>query len=169
MIGIRTNVRWTLAQKIIDPLGRFIILKGCLYSHKVLLLGLYAPNQTQTVLGAKKVKDCNCSGILALGDFNGVFNKDIDRSHKSTTPGLPKNFHRLVRAFDLTDVWRVRNPLVKDFFFPHRYSTYSRIDMIWLSKELSLLLSDSEIGVCYLSDHVGLKLIISAILLGVGG
>lgn len=135
MMGIGTSVAWELSQEIIDPAGRFLILKRKLNPHNVTLGGLYASNQIQVTFWEALIGEVAASSgneVVVFGDFNTVIHKEWDRSHHSTTtPNLPKRFHRFKSAFDLIDVWWVKNLSTRDYsFFSHRHQTYSRIDVI---------------------------------------
>lgn len=65
-----------------------------------------------------------------------------------------------MQALELMDIWQERNQLVRDYYvFSYRLMTYLHIDMILVSRGVDSFVSDPEIGIRHLSDHVpvGLK------------
>lgn len=67
---------------------------------------------------------------------------------------LPNTFFSLINNEDLIDVWRKRNPKTRDYtYYSDRHKTWSRIDMVWATKELDTLTEKAEILTSSLSDH----------------
>ncbi len=57
--------------------------------------------------------------------------------------------HMLSRDAGLTDIWRLTNPIVRDYtFFSHRHKTYSRIDFFLISSSLA-----DSVKVISITDH----------------
>lgn len=52
-----------------------------------------------------------------MGDFNAVLDVELDRSHKTSTPGITATFLRYMKQFQLIDVWRQANPDKRDYTF----------------------------------------------------
>ena len=72
-----------------------------------------------------KTFDINPSKQLIMaGDFNLFFNSNLDAAGENSTlkrKSLTK-FIELKEAYDLCDIWRVRNAKVKQFTFTQQYS-----------------------------------------------
>lgn len=67
---------------------------------------------------------------------------------------MPNTFFNLIKSEYLYDVWRECNPKAKDYtFYSDRRKTWSRIDMLWGTKELDILTEKIEILPGGLSDH----------------
>lgn len=101
----------------------------------------------------------NYEHLIVLGDFNGTVNNHVDRStsekkRKIKSGKLPDSFFKLVEDEGLIDVWRKRNAGNKDYtFYSNRHGVRSRIDMIWISKELELYTNKVDILPRGISDH----------------
>jgi len=107
-----------------DEQGRFIILKSVIQGQPIVLVNIYAPNKTkvqstffeeiQNELDELKL-DKTCDVIVG-GDFNVILDADLDG-----TGGKPlkkkscKNIEDLCSSFDLIDIYRNRNPEVRQF------------------------------------------------------
>lgn len=97
LLGIGHKVPWVLMVKILDPGGRYAILKGKLDSRTVVLVGLYVPNQQQAAFWDSLLADteqCNHSEVVAIGvgggGVNAVLDNALDRTQESSTPELSK-------------------------------------------------------------------------------
>lgn len=93
-----------------------------------------------------------------IGDFNGTVNVQIDRSStkkKCNEGKLPNSFFDLVKQNVLEDIWRKMNKKTKEytFFFSSRHTSFSRLYMIWTTKEIDLFTKKAEILPKVSSDH----------------
>lgn len=80
MIGIKLGLPCIINHKIIDPMSRYVILKGVLFSCKTTIIGVYAPNQEQTLFwDTLKQHPAAPDGEdgLILGDFNATMDSKI--------------------------------------------------------------------------------------------
>lgn len=97
--------------------------------------------------------------LILIGDFNGTVDNKLDRTGntkkgKNKTGKLPNSFFKIVKNEDLTDVWRDRNQGTKDYtFYSSRHKTWSRINMFWISRELSTESRKIDIMTRTISDH----------------
>lgn len=147
-----------------DKQGRAIAVEITDQKRKILIFNLYAPNGTKNTFFQEihsYLAGTNYEHIVLMGDFNGTTNNDIDRttsskkSKKRNKEGrLPESFFRLARDENLTDIWRKRNHGNRDYtYYSSRHKVWSRIDMIWVSKELDLLTNKIHILPRTISDH----------------
>ena len=142
-----------------DNEGRMIAVEVSLLGERVLVVGIYAPNDKKS--GFFKELEEKLSerhgNIIIMGDYNGVVTPELDRSttrQGSREGKLPISFFQLTHALDLQDGWRFMNPSVKDFtHYNFSHKTHSRIDMIWVSKELTTCIKKVEIQPKTFSDH----------------
>ena len=112
-----------------DNDGRLLILEAIINNKKFLLINLYNANTESdqlTVLDELTSKldgldlDANCIPIFG-GDFNLIFDTSLDSS--GGNPSLKKRslakLMQTMQNLDVTDIFRVRYPLLKRFTF-HR-------------------------------------------------
>uniref|UniRef100_A0A670HWB0 Reverse transcriptase domain-containing protein n=1 Tax=Podarcis muralis TaxID=64176 RepID=A0A670HWB0_PODMU len=94
--------------------------------------------------------------IIIMGDMNGVVSLEMDRLRKTKNKEgkLPKTFFAMTKNCNLVDIWRLRHPLEKQFtYHSEPNQTMSRIDQIWVSKELTPRIQKIEIQAKVISDH----------------
>uniref|UniRef100_A0A670IBL2 Reverse transcriptase domain-containing protein n=1 Tax=Podarcis muralis TaxID=64176 RepID=A0A670IBL2_PODMU len=76
------------------------------------------------------------------------------REVKSKEGKLPKTFFTMMKNGNLTDIWRFRHPLEKQFtHYSEPNQSMSRIDQIWVSDELVPRIQQIEIQAKVISDH----------------
>uniref|UniRef100_A0A670HN63 Reverse transcriptase domain-containing protein n=1 Tax=Podarcis muralis TaxID=64176 RepID=A0A670HN63_PODMU len=96
-----------------------------------------------------------------MGDMNGVVSLEVDRLREGVSKEgkLPKSFFSMVENCNLTDIWRLRHPLDKQFtFHSEPNQSMSRIDQIWISRELCPRAKSIEIRPRVISDHSPIEL-----------
>lgn len=123
------------------------------------MVGIYAPNGNKTEFFKtleEKLFEYMDQKIILMGDMNGVVSLEMDRLREGTSKEgkLPKSFFSLIRNCNLTDIWRLRHPLDKQFtYHSEPNQSLSRIDQIWISSELSPRTQQIEIKPKVISDH----------------
>ena len=73
--------------------------------------------------------------IIIAGDFNLFFNRKLDAAGGNPTLSLAK-FIKFKEAYDLCDIWRIRNTKVKQFTFTQQHSPgfiQRRLDYFFIS------------------------------------
>jgi len=87
-ILIHKNLSFTLLDKIIDPEGRFIIIKISIYNQKLCIVSIYGPNVDDPSFLHKVFhalsKHGDCSLIIG-GDLNFGLNGEMDRLNTAGT------------------------------------------------------------------------------------
>uniref|UniRef100_A0A803TVZ8 Reverse transcriptase domain-containing protein n=1 Tax=Anolis carolinensis TaxID=28377 RepID=A0A803TVZ8_ANOCA len=143
-----------------DNEGRIVAAKIESNSETILICNIYAPNgpKRKFVKNLRNhIRDSDFNHIIIMGDFNGILEKNRDKkAYKKTITNnmLPQNFIDLKNEYDLHDSWRLRNPTQLDYtFYSSRHNSWSRIDMIWVSKLLTTKINKVEILARDLSDH----------------
>lgn len=143
-------------------MGGLIAVEITHQNRKNLIVNIYAPNGAKNTFFQELQEHMTKTShehIITMRDFNGTVYNNIDRSvtnKKSKTKNgkLPESFFRLVENEGLIDVWRKRNQGKRDYtFYSNRNKVWSRIDMVWISKELELLTNEVDILPRMLSDH----------------
>lgn len=93
-----------------------------------------------------KLEHENYEKIIMMGDFNGVNNIPLDNSPMRKGGKLPKIFTEMMEQENLEDIWRKWNSQQQKItYYSARKKAFSRIDMIWVSKNLEVLTSKIEI------------------------
>uniref|UniRef100_A0A803SNV6 Reverse transcriptase domain-containing protein n=1 Tax=Anolis carolinensis TaxID=28377 RepID=A0A803SNV6_ANOCA len=153
-----------------DTEGRAVGVEITIDNQKILICNIYAPNGPKTKFVKylrEQILNTHLENVIILGDFNGVIDPKMDKSinkrrSKDTQSTLPKNFISLKEEFDLLDVWRLRNPNVKDYtFFSCRHAVWSRIDMIWATRTLFTKMDKIFILPRDKSDHCAIEMTIN--------
>lgn len=67
---------------------------------------------------------------------------------------LPESFFKFIENEGLVGAWRKRNKGNRDYtFYSTRHKVWSRIDMIWVSKQQELTTEKVDILPRIISDH----------------
>uniref|UniRef100_A0A670JMH3 Reverse transcriptase domain-containing protein n=1 Tax=Podarcis muralis TaxID=64176 RepID=A0A670JMH3_PODMU len=131
---------------------------------KIIVVGIYAPNGNKTDFFKnleEKLLEFADQKIILMGDMNGVVSSEMDRlrNNGSKEGKLPKTFFEMVKNCNLIDIWRLRHPLERQFtFYSEPNQSFSRIDQIWISNELTPRILQVEIQPRVISDHSPIKL-----------
>ena len=124
-ILIKNGFDCTIHQKVLDPLGRFIILKADIKDKTYVLINVYAPNKDKDLISffsnlLATLQNENLDSednIIIGGDFNCPLNPEIDKKggviiqRKSVTACIDC----LQNQLDLVDIWRIKNPDTRRF------------------------------------------------------
>ena len=92
------------------------------------------------------------------GDFNLFFNSKLDAAGGNPTLKR-KSLAKLIElkeAYDLCDIWRIRNTKVKQFTFTQQHSSgfiQCRFDYFFISNGLHNFASTTDILTPILTDH----------------
>ena len=121
MILVKNDVDFKLNSIISDDQGRYIIIDAEIQGSSFLFVNIYAPNSVQDQCCFyenlnKKIEE-NIVGkenkIIIGGDFNVTLDPAWDCSAgNQTKKASVKYIEDLCLDFDLTDIWRIRNPEV---------------------------------------------------------
>lgn len=137
----------------LDKEGRYVAIEITYDNKKILILNMYAPNGSKNNFEEiqKQLDITPYENLIVLGDLNGTIDYTIDRStdkmkKKMKNGKLPNSFFIMIENEKLIDVWRDKNKGVKEYtFYSNRHHSWSRIDMMWATKELSLKTGKVEI------------------------
>ena len=156
---VKKSVMFNLKQTLIDPQGRYILLKGQLNSTFFTFGSIYAPSDSaqKRHLFFSKLLELNVGpNHLLLGDFNAVASYRLDRNRvqdQDTTRG-DQEFLDFLEHSDSLDAWRYMHPNIRNGRSHHSYARhrtrgpFSRIDHALLTKGL---LSQVNMA-CFVSD-----------------
>ena len=93
-----------------------------------------------------------------VGDFNLFFNPKLDAAGGNPTlqrKSLAK-FIELKEAYDLCDIWRIRNTKAKRFTFTQQHKSafiQRRLDYIFISNGLQEFVFTTDILTLFSTDH----------------
>ena len=118
LILVRDHLDFKLQSFKADVEGRFILLEAIIQETPFLFINIYAPNKCaeqreffKTI--AEEIKSCVLAdySIVVGGDFNVIFDQDIDGSGgvKKKKDSV-KYLEDICLDQDLVDIWRIRNP-----------------------------------------------------------
>ena len=117
---LKKGVDCTIHSKILDPLGRYVILKAEINDKMYVLINVYAPNKDANIIiflnnllmTMQKNNFVEEENIIIGGDFNCPPNPILDKKGGLLIPGksVLTTIENLQEEFDLVDIWRVKNP-----------------------------------------------------------
>uniref|UniRef100_A0A669DGZ9 Reverse transcriptase domain-containing protein n=1 Tax=Oreochromis niloticus TaxID=8128 RepID=A0A669DGZ9_ORENI len=164
-ILIHKNINFTVLDTVIDPEGRFLIVKLSILNQKLGIVSIYGPNVDDPSFfhgffsALSEHLDCT---IVLGGDLNLGLNEEMDRLN---TTGTQRNWQstniikQYMSDFGLCDAWRSLHPNSKEYsFFSHVHHSYSRLDYFLISSSLLSDISDTEIHPIAVSDHAPVSL-----------
>lgn len=149
-----------VSEKVLkDKNGRWVMVIGSIGEIALTILNVYAPNEddpgffgevAQLLAGHSK-------GITIIGgDFNCVVNRYLDKfplDQKCQT-SKSKTLCAMIEELGLVDIWRMKNPRVKDYtHFSRAHKSHSRIDLFCISKQDTHRVEDCHIEPQTISDH----------------
>ena len=164
VILLNKGVDYCIHSKIIDPLGRFIIVKVEIADNFYVLINVYVPNKDKenvkffnNLLAIICREDLDAEeNFIAGEDFNCLLNPVLDKRGGSLTPR--KSIVTSINCFQgelIVDVWQVQNLITKAFTWsPNSPKIFCRVDY-WL---ISNALQDFVLPSCILPDHAAIVL-----------
>ena len=147
-ILIRNNFDCTVEESIVDSNGRFIILKASISGDPTLLVNIYAPNRDNELVTfyrslLQTIATNNLDeieNIIVGGDFNCPLNPVVDKRGGSLIPrqSVISTIEQLQSELDLHDIWRIKNPTIRNFTWSQSNPlVFLRLDYWLISNSLS--------------------------------
>lgn len=143
-----------------DEEGRVAYVKTMLGNYKIAFISVYAPNShDQNFFDSLTLTLLDLSGFsLIVGvDFNGVWEHQRDRTGLNELREqqlTSSSLQRWAGDVSVIDSWRLVNPSFRDYsFYSARHKSFSRIDYIFISKDLAGKVRDSLHIPITFSDH----------------
>lgn len=137
VIGITRDVKFMLEDRLVDPEGWFIFVRGKIRETEYTLANVYCPNQNRMVylieiLG--KLMECKKGKLILAGDLN--YCMDPREDWETSTQESNKKRYQC----QLVDVWGIQHPGIKDYtFYSPVHGTYSRLYYIMVEHRLLVL------------------------------
>ena len=168
-ILLNRGVDYCIQSKIIDPLGRFIIVKVEIEHNLYVLINVYAPNKDKenvkvfnNLLAILRREDLDAEeSFIVGGDFNWPLNPVLDKKVGSLTPrkAVVTSVDCFQEELDLVDIWRVQNPITEGFTWSQKCpKIFCRLDYWLISNSLQDFVSSSCILPAIKTDHAAIVL-----------
>ena len=174
-ILIRNGVDCSVHFSILDPLGRFIILKVEIDDKAYALVNIYAPNRDKDLTvffkNVHKVirdEDIDCEeNIISIGgDFNCPLNPEMDKKGGVMTPRKTavESISCMQSELDLIDIWRIKNPDTRSYTWSQKSpNVFWRLDYWLISNNLQDFVKSTDIIPAIKTDHAAIDLVFTDI------
>ena len=168
-ILVKKGVDCTIHSKILDPLGRYVILKAEINDKMYVLINVYAPNKDTNIINflnnllitLRKNNFDEEENIIIGGDFNCPPNPILDKKGGLLIPrkSVVTTIENLQEELDLVDIWRVENPERKSFTWSQNSPMiFCRLDYWLISNSLHDLVKTTDIIPSVKTDHAAISL-----------
>ena len=166
-ILFKKGVDYCIQSKIIDPLGRFIILKVEIEDSLYVLINVYAPNKDKEIskffndllVTIRREELDTEENFIVGGDFNCPLNPVLDKKGGSLTPrkSVVTSIDCFREELDLVDIWRVQNPITKSFTWSQKSpKIFCRLDYWLISNNLQDFIASTCILPAIKTDHAAI-------------
>ena len=158
--------RLFIRNKLSDNDGRILILDVDIDDENFILINLYNPNtEAEQLKTLSKLSEMltklhltQNNNIICAGDFNLLFN--IKLESYGGNPVFKKRsvgkIFELKETYNLTDIWRIRNPKAKQYTFRQKHLSgflQRRLDYFLISNNIQEFILDTDIIPAISSDH----------------
>ena len=159
----------TIHSKILDPLGRYIILKAEIEDKMYVLINVYAPNKDTNIVNflnnllmtLRKNDFDEEENIIIGGDFKCPPNPVLDKKGGLLIPrkSVVVTIDNLQEELDLVDIWRIKNPAKKSFTWSQNSPMiFCRLDYWLISNTLHDLVLTTDIIPAIKTDHAAISI-----------
>ena len=168
-ILFKKGVDCIIHSKILDPVGRYVILKAEIKDKMYLLINIYAPNKDANIV--EFLKDLGTTlqkenldeeeNIILGGDFNCPLNTVLDKKGGILLPrkSVVATIDCLCADLDLVDIWRVKNPSTKSYTWSQNSPMIlCRLDYWLISNNLHDLVTTTDIIPAIKTDHAAISI-----------
>ena len=171
LILFKPNFDINIHSEVCDEDGRYIILNVDIQDINYCLINIYSPNKENEkkilwnimMENLKSLRINVNNNIIAGGDWNSIFNPNLDKSGVKTVCSnkVSPELAHLIDEYDLIDIWRIRNPTTKRFTFRQKTPlVQTRLDFFLTSSHIQESIKIVDIVPSVWSDH-------SAVVLGI--
>ena len=166
MILVNPNVELKVEKCITDKNGRYILLDLIVDESHIILLNIYAPNDVNQQLTFFKglqnlLAEFAKENIVVAGDFNCAL-KEMDKKGGNSIlkkACIIQEIERLINLYDLSDIWRHRNPDTERFTWRNKSRKIQvRLDFFLISNDLCSDVHSCSIVNAPESDHSAITL-----------
>ena len=166
MILVNPNLELKVEKCITDKNGRYILLDLIVDESHIILLNIYAPNDiNQQVTFFRSLQNLLAEfaseDIVVAGDFNCAL-MELDKKGGNSIfkkARVIQEIERLMNLYDLSDIWRRRNPDIERFTWSNKSRKIQvRLDFFLISKNFSSDVQSCSIVDSPESDHSAITL-----------
>ena len=168
-ILFKKGVDCVIHNKILDPMGRYIILKAEIQDKMYVLINIYAPNKDKGIIHflnnllttLQKENLDEEENIILGGDFNCPLNTLLDKKGGVMIPrkSVVASIVCMQNELDLVDIWRVKNPVTKSYTWSQNSPMIlCRLDYWLISNNLQDLVALVDIIPAIKTDHAAITL-----------
>lgn len=160
-ILINKSTPFQLTSTTKDKGGRYIIIRGSIYSQPITLVNIYAPNHDDPQFFRDLFFNIASppNETFIGGDFNLVLDPTLDRSssRQMVLTQATKALKSELKNFGLCDIWRTQNQRLREYsFYSPVHNSYSRIDLFLVPAAIAHTIPPCEYLARTISDHSGL-------------
>jgi exonuclease III len=159
-ILLNEKLDYKLTETHRDKEGRWIVVVLEIHGVVYTIVNYYGPNKDDVVHLdnlTKKLEEVPTNNIILGGDFNFVYNVEIDKlgGNPTTNTKCRDKLLNWQREENIVDAWRMRHPRQKEFTWSSntKPKIYCRLDHILINQHLMNLVRKSSIEIGYTSDH----------------
>ena len=171
-ILIKAGFDCSIHQQILDPMGRYIIVKAVIQDKTYVLINIYAPNKDKDIVNffknlfavLQKENLESEENIIIGGDFNCPLNPELDKKRGGGGVLLQRKsvtncIKCLQSQLDLVDIWRIKKPDIKSYTWSQKSPRiFCRLDYYLISNNLFDMVRSSEIIPTIKTDHDAIAL-----------
>lgn len=164
---MKKGVEVIVHSKIMDPQGRFIILKIEFNDNLYILINVYAPNKDRDSVKFRETLRTTLrteyldteENLIVGGDLNCPINPILDNSGGSLSrKSVVASISCFQEDLDLVDIWRVKNPVSRSFTWSHNSpKKFCRLDYRFISINLQDLVMSTSIIPAIKTDHAAIS------------
>ena len=162
-ILFKNGVDCSINHKIVDPEGRYIILKACIQDKDYALINAYAPNKDKdqvyffnSLLSILQNENLDSVDNIILGGDPLLHKKGGASTKRKSVISCIEDFKG---KLDLVDIWRSKNPDIKSFTWSQKSPpVFCRLDYWLISNNLSDFVELTEIIPAVRTDHDAISL-----------
>uniref|UniRef100_A0A3P9LVN4 exodeoxyribonuclease III n=1 Tax=Oryzias latipes TaxID=8090 RepID=A0A3P9LVN4_ORYLA len=159
-ILIKKEVKFTEANKVIDPEGRFIIVTLSTQKMQLCLANVYAPNVNDPSFFHSffsALSEHTEKTLIIASDLNTCLDPEMDRLNNTgnlTTGQSTNTVKQYMEDFGLCDIWRSFHPTKRTCtFFSTVHQSYSRLDYFLVKSSLLSIATEAQTHPITISDH----------------
>ena len=173
LILVSDKLQFELRSVSQDSDGRYVLIDALIQGSPFLLLNIYSPNKTSeqctffaNILSVLDETDLNSSSQLIIGgDFNVHLDAGMDNEGgRVEKKDSVKNISDMKLAYDLVDIWRIRNPETRQYTWRQKRPLVQRRLDFWLISDcMQDFIEHANIIPSIKSDHSTITLQINSI------
>ena len=149
MILVNPNLDLKVENCISDKSGRFIIRDLIVDESRIILVNIYAPNDTNQQVAffkdlQNRLADYVQENIIVAGDFNCALTEKDKKGGNSVLKKsrVIKEIDHFINLYNLCDIWRCRKPDTERFTWRNKsLKIQCRLDFFLISKDLNAVIS----------------------------